>query len=258
MRSILNSFLFFPERGIARRPEEVGLAVRELEIDTDDGERLDGWLVRSGDPWRGHVLFCHGNGGNIGGRVEQARLLASAGFEVLLFDYRGYGRSSGRLSEEGTCRDARSARDALLRDEEADEFRLIYLGESLGGAVALALALEAPPFGLVLQSAFTSVRDMAREHYPYLPRTLIPDAYPSLRRVAEIRAPLLIVHGERDEIVPSSLAGGSSKAEPEPKVLRLLPDAGHNDLVDRAGDEYTEAIASWCDEIGREAGSAGR
>jgi fermentation-respiration switch protein FrsA (DUF1100 family) len=248
---VLNSLLFFPERDIARPPEGVGLTTRELEIDTDDGERLHGWLVRSGDPSRGHVLFCHGNGGNVGDRVEQARLLSRAGFEVLLFDYRGYGRSSGRPSEEGTYRDARAARDSLLCQQGTDESRLIYLGESLGGAVALPLALEAPPLGLVLQSAFTSVRDIAREHYPYLPRTLIPDAYPSLSRVAKLTAPLLVLHGELDEIVPSSHGRALFEAAPEPKELHLFTDAGHNDLVDRAGDEYAETIASWCDGIGR-------
>jgi pimeloyl-ACP methyl ester carboxylesterase len=256
VRSILNSFLFFPERGIARRPEEVGLAVRELEIDTDDGERLDGWLVRSGDPWRGHVLFCHGDGGNIGDRVEQARLLASAGFEVLLFDYRGYGRSSGRPSEGGTYRDARSARDALLRHEEADEFRLIYLGESLGGAVALALASRRRPSA----SSF-SPRSRASETRPGAlptpPADLDPGCVsqpPPRRGAPGVRSGRTRrARRDRPELPWQELF----EAPPEPKVLGLLPDAGHNDLVDRAGDEYAEAIASWCDGIGREAGSPG-
>ena len=188
VRSILNSLLSSPNGGsfaVRRR-----LASRFASSRSTPTTGSDSTVGSSARATLGEDT-CSSDTATAGNRVEQARLLASAGFEVLLFDYRGYGRSSGRPSEGGTYRDARSARDALLRHEEADEFRLIYLGESLGGAVALALALEAPPFGLVLQSASTSVRDMAREHYPYLPRTLIPDEYPSLRRVAELRAPLL-------------------------------------------------------------------
>ena len=191
LRWLLGSLLYFPTRQIVETPARAGLVVSELAIESEDGERLHGWWVTARPPPLGHLLLCHGNAGNVGDRVPHAALLTAAGFDVLLFDYRGYGHSSGRPSEEGTYRDARSARDALLRHEEADEFRLIYLRESLGGAVALALALEAPPFGLVLQSASTSVRDMAREHYPYLPRTLIPECVAGLRRVAELRAPLL-------------------------------------------------------------------
>src|SRR5829696_8065716 len=122
--------------------------------------------IRASTPSKGHVLFCYGNGGNIGDRLDNARLLAEAGFDLLLFDYRGYGRSSGRPSEEGTYRDARAARSALLEQAGVEASRVLYLGESLGGAVALDLALEVPPRGLILQSAFTSVRDTAVAHYP--------------------------------------------------------------------------------------------
>lgn len=246
--AVLNPFLYFPERELARWPSDLGLVAREVPIDTDDGERLHGWLVASESRRRGHVLFCHGNGGNIGDRVHQASLLARAGFDVLLFDYRGYGHSSGRPSEEGTYRDARAAREALLRQEDVSDSQVVYLGESLGSAVALALALEAPPLGLVLQSPFTRVRDMAREHYR-LPSFLVPDAYPSLARVKKLRSPLLVLHGERDEIVPASHGRALFEAAPEPKSLRLFPGLGHNDLVERAGDDWAATIASWRDGL---------
>ena len=121
------------------------------------------------------MLLFHGNAGNIGDRVPHIALLNGAGFDVLAFDYRGYGRSAGRPSERGTYEDARAARDAL------GPGRTFYLGESLGGAIALELAIHHPPAGLILQSTFTSVRAMARLHYPFIPRALVPDAYPSLR-----------------------------------------------------------------------------
>ena len=181
----------------------------------------------------------------MGGRVPHVSLLTSAGFDVLLFDYRGYGKSSGRPNEDGTYRDARAARRGLLRQQEVDEARVIYLGESLGGAVALALALEAPPRGLVLQSAFTSVRDVARVHYPFLPRAAVPDAYPSLARIHELEAPLLVLHGERDEVVPVAHGRALLEAALEPKEMEVFPGVGHNDLVPLAGEAYAEAVASW-------------
>ncbi len=251
VRALLNSFLYFPVREIARWPGDAGLDARDVRIDTEDGERLHGWLVSARGPLRGHLLLCHGNAGNVGDRVEHARLLSRAGFSVLLFDYRGYGCSTGRPSEEGTYRDARAAREALEREADLDQAGPVYLGESLGGAVALALALEAPPRGLVLQSTFTSVRDMAREHYPYLPSGFLPDAYPSLSRIERLRSPVLVMHGEDDEIVPASHGRALFEAAPEPKALRLFPGLGHNDLVERAGDDYAESIASWCDGLGR-------
>ena len=174
-----------------------------------------------------------------------AALLSAAGFDVLLFDYRGYGRSSGRPSEEGTHSDARAALTAMLREPGVEASRLLYLGESLGGAVAAALALEQPPHGLVLQSSFTSIREMARFHYPFIPSVAVPDAYPTVRRIRELSCPLLVLHGERDEIVPLAQGRALFEAARGPREMRVFAGAGHNDLVPLAGAEYAEAIASW-------------
>jgi len=240
IRRALNSMLYFPVRRLEATPADVRLDYNELEIATEDGERLHGWWVEAAARARGHVLLCHGNAGNVGDRLAHAALLSAAGFGVLLFDYRGYGRSSGSPSEEGTYRDARAARAAL--NERAP---VIYLGESLGGALALALARESPPSGLVLQSTFTSVRDMARVHYPFIPAGLVPDAYPSLRLIRHLEAPLLVLHGERDDIVPLSQGRALFEAAPEPKQIRTFPDLGHNDLVPLAGKDYADAIGMW-------------
>jgi fermentation-respiration switch protein FrsA (DUF1100 family) len=248
-RSLLNSFLYFPSRARVETPADAGLAFRDLAIETEDGERLHGWWIPALTSPLGHVLLCHGNAGNVTDRVVHARLLCGAGFDVLLFDYRGYGQSTGRPTEEGTYRDARAARRALRRQREADESRIFYLGESIGAAVALALALEAPPKGLILQSAFTSVRDMSRVHYPFLPRAVVPDAYPSLRLIPKLRVPLLVLHGERDDIVPISHGRALFDAAPGPKQMRTFPDVGHNDLVPLAGAAYAEAIASWASAL---------
>jgi uncharacterized protein len=242
--SLLNSLLFFPARKMLATPAQAELVFDDLAIATDDGARLHGWWVPAcAGSVPAHLLFCHGNAGNVGDRVMHVALLSAAGLDVLLFDYRGYGRSAGRPSELGTYRDARAARSALMARPDVDPDRVVYLGESLGGAVALELALEHPPAGLVLVSTFTSVRDMARRHYPMLPPVLVPDAYPSLRRVRELRAPLLVLHGDRDEIVPLLHAEALFEAAPDPKQLHIIEGVGHNDLVTLAGDEWAAAIA---------------
>jgi pimeloyl-ACP methyl ester carboxylesterase len=190
------------------------------------------------------VLLCHGNAGNIGDRVAHVALLSAAGFDVLAFDYRGYGRSGGRPSKQGTYRDARAARTALLA-RDVDPARVIYLGESLGGAIALELATRHPPAGLILQSAFTSVRAMARLHYPFIPRALVPDAYRSLDLIRGLRAPLLVLHGSDDPIVPLMEGEALFEAAPEPKRIEVFPGVGHNDVLARAGSRWIRAIVDW-------------
>ncbi|HVF77089.1 MAG TPA: alpha/beta fold hydrolase [Solirubrobacteraceae bacterium] len=245
MRALLNALLYFPSRTIERTPADGGMTYRDLELRTGDGERLHGWWVERRATELGQVLLCHGNAGNIGDRVLHAAVLTAAGFDVLLFDYRGYGRSSGKPSERATYNDARAALSCLLHECHADPDRVIYLGESLGGAVALELALAHPPAGLVLLSAFTSVRDMGRIHYRLLPSRIVPDAYPSLRRIAVLRAALLVLHGEDDAIVPVEHGRALFEAAPEPKRLRTLPGVGHNDIISRAGNVVAEEVASW-------------
>jgi fermentation-respiration switch protein FrsA (DUF1100 family) len=195
------------------------------------------------------MLFCHGNGGNIGDRVGTAALLSAVGFDILLYDYRGYGTSTGKADEPGTYRDARAAHDALLAQPGVDHARVFYLGESLGGAVALELATEAPPRGLILQSTFTSIRDVARHHYPVIPARVVPDAYPSLRRVGALKAPLLVLHGDQDETVPLRYGRALFDAAPEPKRLRVFAGLAHDLAV--AGAEYAQTIADWTRDLDR-------
>jgi uncharacterized protein len=253
LTTLLNSLLFLPVREIRVTPAHAGMAYEDVTIETEDGQRLHGWWVpasaraasshdAAADPATGHLLLCHGNAGNIGDRVMHAALLCAAGFDVLLFDYRGYGRSTGRPDEPGTYRDAHAAQAALLARPHVDPTRVFYLGESLGGAVALELALDHPPAGLVLMSTFTSVRDMARKHYAVVPASLVPDAYPSLRRVKDLRTALLVLHGDRDDIVPLFHAEELFRAAPHPKHLRIIEGVGHNDLVTRAGPAWATAI----------------
>lgn len=248
MRRLLNTLLYFPSRTLVGTPADAGLTYEDVELATDDGQRLHGWWVPRRAAARAHVLLCHGNAGNISDRIVHAEVLTAAGFDVLLFDPRGYGASSGRPDEAGMYRDARAARNWLVSRPGVDPARVLYLGESLGGAVALELALAHPPAGLVLLSAFTSVRDMARLHYRAVPPALVPDAYPSLRRIANLRAPLLVLHGEDDMIVPVEHGRALFDAAPGPKRLRVVRGVGHNDIVSRAGARLADEIAAWAAE----------
>jgi hypothetical protein len=242
MRRALEALLYFPDRSGAQGAR-VPVGAEDVWIATPDGERLHGWWFDAAvsEPLA-HLVFCHGNAGSVLDRVPLARLLAHAGIDVLLWDYRGYGRSSGRPTEEGTYEDARAVHTAVLERHDVDPGRLLLLGESLGGAVALKLASEYPPAGLILQSTFTSVRDVAAVHYPFIPRPLVPDAYPSKSLIGGLRAPLLVLHGERDDIVPVAHGRALFDAAPEPKQIETFPLSGHNDID---GGEWVAAIESW-------------
>ena len=246
LKTLVDSLVYFPDRELYGDPADVGLAFTDLTIPTEDGERLHAWWIPTrATAARGHVLFFHGNAGNVSHRMEHALALTAAGLDVLLVDYRGYGGSTGRPSEEGLHRDARAARAALLAGGRVDPARLVYMGESLGGAVALRLAVEAPPLACVLQSTFTSLRDVARAHYPAALSALAGDAYPNRERIGLLRAPVLILHGEVDEIVPVAHAEALFEAAREPRRLRVVPGAGHNDLVRSMGPSYGTEVAGW-------------
>ncbi|MFQ6394100.1 alpha/beta hydrolase [Nocardia sp. KC 131] len=246
---ILHALTYLPQREVAQTPAILGMAYTDLSIATRDGETLHGWWL----PARrsiGHVLFAHGNAGNIGDRIPIFALLTEAGFDVLAFDYRGFGHSTGRPTEHGTYLDSRAALRVLLEQPGVDADRVLYLGKSLGGAVMLELSSAHPPAGLVLMSTFTGIRDAARSVYPLLPRPFVPDAYPSLRRIKTLRAPLLLMHGDQDELLPLRHAERLYAAAPEPKRLLVVPGAGHNDLITMGGLVWAGTIRDWAGDAG--------
>jgi pimeloyl-ACP methyl ester carboxylesterase len=244
MRALLGSMLYFPERKFLTTPADVGLTYSDLEFDGRHG-----WWVGARGDRVGHLLLCHGNAGNIGDRVLHAQLLTAVGFDVMLFDYSGYGQSVGSPDEDTTYADARAARECLLEQPGVDPARVFYLGESLGGAVAIELASAHPPAGLVLLCTFTSVRAMARAHYKVIPAALVPDAYPSLDRIRDLHVPLLVIHGDRDDIVPFEQGKDLFDAAPGPKRMRVVPGASHNDVLDQAGEALAREIAGWAEQL---------
>ncbi|WP_280258712.1 alpha/beta hydrolase [Nocardia wallacei] len=240
--ALLNALTFLPERQVTVTPRRLGLEYDDLYFTAADGVRVNGWFVRAKQSV-GHMLFAHGNAGNIGDRSPVLALLAAAGFDVLVFDYRGYGRSAGRPSEHGVYLDARAARTALLDRPGVDPNKVFYLGKSLGGAVMIELATEFPPAGLILMSTFTGLRDAATAVYPFLPKPFVPNAFPSLRRIRSLRTPTLIMHGDNDELLPVQMGRALYAAAAEPKSLKIYPGAGHNDLIMIPG--WSTDIATW-------------
>jgi len=219
--------IYFPSPGPVPPAATMLPDGQDVDLRTDDGIRLGAWYF----PVAGNgtaVLVCNGNGGDRAGRIDLAAALNGMGLSVLLFDYRGYGGNPGRPSEDGLAADARAAQAWLAAQPGVE--KVVYFGESLGGAVAVGLAVERAPAALILRSPFTSLPDVAAVHYPWLPvRRLLLDRYPSIDRIGSVRAPVLVIAGDRDDIVPDRLSRRLYDAAGEPKRYVLVPGAGHND-----------------------------
>jgi fermentation-respiration switch protein FrsA (DUF1100 family) len=223
------SLMYFPD--IAQTPP-AGRSVETLWLDTPDGEKLVAWhLPPRGD--RPVVLYLHGNGGNLSYRAERFRTLTADGTGLVAIDYRGFGGSSGRPSEAGLHTDAETAYAFAATRYPAS--RLVAWGESLGTGVAVALVAERPVAGLVLEAPFTSTVDLAAQRYPFAPvHLLMQDQFRSDLRIALCAAPLLVLHGARDNVVPIAFGERLFALAREPKRFVRFPDGGHEDL-DRFG-----------------------
>ena len=238
--------IYFPV-GVPPPIAEAALAGAEnVEILTEDGLALGAWYVpaRGAAAPRASVLLLPGNAGHRGDRAAIAAGLSRRGFAVLLLDYRGYGGNPGRPSETGLAADARAARRYLLGRSEVDPQRLIYFGESLGAAVAVGLAAEAEPAALVLRSPFSSLADVARVHYPFLPvRLVLVEHYPSIERVRALGCPLLVIAGDGDRVVPIEQSRAVARAAPSGGArLVIIAGADHGDPELVAGERLLDEV----------------
>jgi fermentation-respiration switch protein FrsA (DUF1100 family) len=189
------------------------------------------------------VLVFNGNGGNRAHRISLAVALCRYGMNVLLMDYRGYGDNPGSPSEQGLRLDSRAARAFVVDRPDVDRSRIVYFGESLGTAVAVDLAVEHPPAALILRSPFTSMIDLGRHHYPFLPvRLLLRDRFVTVDKIRAVRVPLLVIAGTRDTIVPLAYSQRVYEAASEPKTLLVVPGADHNDVELLSGEQMIRAI----------------
>jgi len=242
-----NSLIYFPARYPAGDWSLSGVPIEDAWFQAADGTRLHGWYAEHKQP-RAVVLFCHGNGGNVAYWGDALRsLYRHAGVSVLLFDYRGYGRSEGRPNEAGVLADARAARAWLAQRAGIPQEQIVLMGRSLGGAVAVDLAADGGARALVLESTFSSLPDVAAYHYWWLPvRLLVRTRFDARAKIGGYHGPLLQSHSTADTIVPYQFGRRLFEAANEPKQFLTLQGSDHNDPPDR---QYYQALAEFLDGL---------
>lgn len=239
-----HSQVYHPSREVYGDAASLQSPFEDVRFAAQDGVELHGWFFPADEasPRRDWVVLqCHGNGGNISGRLMHFQALLSTGVSLFAFDYRGYGRSEGEPGEEGTYADVRAAYAWLIAKGFKGE-NVVVLGESLGGGIGSKLAMEKPLKALILERTFTSVPDIGAEFFPFLPvRTLSSIKYDTINRLAHIDVPILVLHGREDEIVRYHHGEKLFAAAKEPKMFREL-EGGHNDTLIVNRDRYVEAL----------------
>ena len=237
--SVGDSLFYYPSTLAYDSPEDHGLVYESVEFPSRDGTKLHGWLFHAPRPAQGTVLHFHGNAGNISGHFHHVAWLPTAGWNVLVFDYRGYGRSNGQVTREGTIADGHAALDYLLSRPDIRPDRIVALGQSLGGGIGTVVAAERPEIrGLVIDGGFDSYQGIANWHVRqnpllfcvgwWVPPLMISKGYDPIDYVDRISPrPLLIMHGTRDVIVDPRMAHRLYEAARDPKRLWLIEGADH-------------------------------
>ena len=236
-------FIFHPDHITDRDPSHVGLRFEDLFFTTQDGIRLHGWFIPH--PGAGATLvWFHGNAGNISDRLLNIKLVHDRiKINIFIFDYRGYGRSEGTISEKGTYFDGEAAIKYLLGRDDAAARRLILFGRSLGAAVAAEMATRFKTLGLILESPFVSIPEMARAIFPSLPIAwLLRTRYDTMEKVRLVKTPILVLHGDRDATVPFAQGKKVFEVASEPKRFYRIVGASHNDTFVIGGEEYYGAL----------------
>ena len=239
-------FVYSPLREVTYNPGDLGLAFEKVVIKTEDGLKISAWFIPA-DNAAFTVLMCHGNGGNMTHRLDTINILNELGLSCMIFDYRGYGSSQGKPTEEGTYLDV-GAVFKWLGDEKAIAPKSIILfGRSLGGSVASHLAQSVTVAGMVLESAFTSYIDIGKKFYPYLPvRWFATFNYATAEYIRKVACPILIIHSRNDEIIPFEFGLRLYDAANEPKEFVEI-FGSHNDGFLYSGDVYRQGWSQWLD-----------
>lgn len=224
-RQVEKHTLFHPQKQIEFAPEEFGLAYEDIFFKTSDNVQINGWLLPASGA-RFTILFSHGNAGNIGHRLEKIKFFHDLGCNVFIFDFRGYGRSNGNPSESGLYRDTQAAYDYLLSRGIRPE-DIVGYGESIGGAFIIDLAAKQKLAALIIDSSFTSARDMAKNTFPALPHWIFASRLDSEEKIKTIICPKLIAHSINDDIVPYALGRKLYESAKPPKEF-LQIRGGHN------------------------------
>ena len=238
------AIMFIPSRTIDITPDQAGLDYEDIFLEVTGGERINAWYfpVSDSTPSTRTVLFCHGNAGNISHRLPTIRLLLDLGVNVLIFDYRGYGRSEGKSTEASMYADVRAAYAWLLEAKKVNPANLFLFGRSLGGAVAIDLAVTSECAGLIMESSFTSTADMGQRLYPFLPvRWLVRYAFDSMSKIGQLNCRVLITHSPDDEMIPIDMGRRLFEAAAGEKVFVAL-EGGHNDRLYFDNAKYLNSL----------------
>ena len=245
--------LYRPYADLEGDPSVLGLPFENVFLRTSDGVRINAWWIPAANAEASTrtLLYCHGNGGNISHRLDRVQMYHRLGLSVLLFDYRGYGKSEGVPSEGGTYEDAQAAWDYLTHMHHLSPSSIVLYGESLGCAIALETALHQPAAGLILESPFTSTVAMAARLFPQLPvNALIKNRYDNLEKIKRLRLPVLILHSPDDQTVPFAMGKALFDAAGEPKTfipLRGSHIAGYRE----SGGLYPKALQDFMTSLPR-------
>jgi len=236
-----SDYIYYPERVLSADPGSIGLHFESVSFETRDGIKLSGWFIPA-EIAIGVILFCHGNAGNISHRLDSIQIFHQLGLDVFIFDYRGYGQSQGKPTEQGTYTDAEAAWRYLVEERQVSPNEVIVFGRSLGAAVATQLAQSHMPSALILESAFTSLPDIAARLYPYLPvRLLLRFKYNTAEYLSRVNCPVLIVHSRDDEIMPFSHGRQLFELANEPKEFLEITGT-HNEGFITSGKRYEEGL----------------
>jgi uncharacterized protein len=239
--------VFFPQRFMDATPQAAGLAFEDVYFSTSPGIRLNAWFIPATES-RSTVLFFHGNAGNIGHRLEKLKILHELGVSVLILDYRGYGKSQGKPSEAGLYADAQAAYDYLLTVRNIPAKNIVLFGESLGGAVAVELAARVPVAAIITEMTFSTIRDVGRHYYPFVPAWLLADRFNSLVKIGRVKVPKLFIVSKVDEVIPYALEEKLFKQAIEPKRLVVL-NGSHNEGFMECRREYVLALKEFLSTI---------
>ncbi len=216
-----------PTRELVATPADIGLEYENLTLNTPDNERINAWYIPTNNQTAKTVLFFHGNAGNISHRLETIKIYNQLGLNFLIFDYRGFGISTGKPTEEGTYLDADTAWQYLIEEKKLNPEEIILAGRSLGGGVAAELAKKAHPAMLILESTFTSMTEVSAKHYPFMPTSLIvKHEYETSLKLKDIHCPIVFAHSKNDEVIPYEHSQRNYAVANEPKKFIEL-SGGH-------------------------------
>ena len=238
----------YPTRELGETPDERGLPFDEVRFASSDGTELFGWFIPV-DAARGTVLFCHGNAGNISHRMESIQIFNQLQLNVFIFDYRGYGKSSGKVSEQGTYRDVEAAWTYLVTERGIPASEIIIFGRSLGGAIAAWVARNRDAKALIIESTFTSIPDIGAELYPFLPvRLLSRYTYATIDYLEKVHCPVLVIHSIDDEMISIEHGRKLFDAAREPKEMLELRGT-HNETMFESGRRYENGLNAFISNL---------